>query len=143
MNKTIIAVNYNSVNNLVFGGSSSGTVCKRLPQVCLTSQTRTFQTQTDLITNVIIERFTHNLKGEHAAKFSKILDILLSAYGRLEIDSNTLFVKFSMEKKFIFLKPCFCFPENFFVFSLSCFLKPPRNFKTRFQKNLWAIKNRL
>ena len=51
------------------------------------------QTQTDMITNVTIERFTNILNGEKAAEFSRIIDIILSGYGCMEIDSNTLFVE--------------------------------------------------
>ena len=51
------------------------------------------QTQTDMITNVTIERFTNILNGEKAAEFSRIIDIILSVYGCMEIDSNTLFVE--------------------------------------------------
>ena len=89
MEKLKIAVNYNnSINNSTdIGGASL-----RRPQ------TRSIQTQTDLITNVTIERFINILNGDNAAEFCKIIDIILSGYGRLEIDSNTLFVKFIMEK---------------------------------------------
>ena len=134
MDKMIIALNYKSVNNLDIGGSSSGTVRKRLPQWCFTSQTRTVQIQTDLITNVTIERFTHILNGEYAAKFSKIIDILLSGYGRLEIDTITMFVKLLMEET-LFLKTMilFFFSLCVFFFSLSCFLKLPKIFEIRFQ----------
>ena len=60
------------------------------------------QTQTDLITNVTIDRSTNPLNGDNAAGFSKNIDIILSGYGRLETNSNTLFFKFIMEKKFKF-----------------------------------------
>ena len=101
MEKLKIAVNYNnSINNSTDIGGAS--LRRRLPQVCLASQTRTIQTQNDLITNVTIEIFINILKGDNASEFSKIIDIILSGYGRLEIDSNTLFVKFIMEKKFKF-----------------------------------------
>ena len=99
MEKLKIAVNYNnSINNSTDIGGAS--LQRRLPQVCFASQTRSIQTQTDLITNVTIERFINILNGDNAAEFSKIIDIILSGYGRLEIDLNTLFVKFIMEKKF-------------------------------------------
>ena len=99
MEKMKLAVNYNSTNNLDTAGFS---LRKRLPQICFASQTRSIQTQTDLITNVTIERFIRILNGDNAAEFSKIIDIILSGYGRLEIDSNTLFVKFIIEKQFNF-----------------------------------------
>ena len=65
MEKLKIAVNYNSINNLDVSGVP---VRRRLPQVCLGSQTKSVQTQTDLITNVTIERFTNILNGENAAE---------------------------------------------------------------------------
>ena len=128
MDKMIIAVNYNSVNNIDIDGSSSGTVRKRLPQVYFTSKTRTVQTHTDLVTNVTIERFTHNLNGEHAAKFSKIIDICLSGYGRLERDSNTL-CKTYYGKEIYFIKKIL-FSGFFFLslFQSLIFFIPPRIF---------------
>ena len=101
MEKLKIAVSYsNSINNSTDIGGAS--LRKRLPQVCFASQTRSIQAQTDLITNVTIERFINILNSYNAAEFSKVIDIILSEYGRLDINSNTLFVKSIMEKKFKF-----------------------------------------
>ena len=87
MEKLKIAVNYNnSIKNSTDIGSAP--LRRRLPQVCFASQTRSIQTQIDLITNVTIERFINILIGDNAAEFSKIIDIILSGYGRLEIDSQ-------------------------------------------------------
>ena len=85
--KLKFAVNYNNFINTStdIGGAP---VRRRLPHVCFALQTRSIQTQTDLITNVTTERFINILNGDNAAKFSKIVDIILSGYGRLEIDSN-------------------------------------------------------
>ena len=99
MGKLKIAVVYNSINNLDVSGVP---VRRRLPQVCFGSQTKSVQTQTDLIINVTIKRFTNILNGENAAEFSRIIDIILSGYDCMQNDSNTLFVKFIMEKKFRF-----------------------------------------
>ena len=87
MEKLKIAVNYNSINHL---DVRSVPVRRRLPQVCFGSQTKSVQTQTDMVTNVTIERFTNILKGENAAEFSRIIDIILSGYGCMEIVSNIL-----------------------------------------------------
>ena len=95
MEKMKVAVNYNSTNNL---DNARVSLRKRLPQIYFASQTRSIQTQTDLITNLTNERFIKTLNGANAAVFSKIIDIILSGYGRLEIDSNTLFVKFIGEE---------------------------------------------
>ena len=99
MEKLKIAVNYNPINNLDVSGVP---VRRRLPQVCFGLQTKSVQTQTDMITNVTIERFTNILNGEKAAEFSKIIDLFLCWHGCMEIHSNTLFVKFIMSKKFKF-----------------------------------------
>ena len=49
-----------------------------------------------------MKSFINILNCDNAAEFSEVIDIILSGYGRLEIDSNTLFVKFITEKKFEF-----------------------------------------
>ena len=92
-------MNYNFINNLDVSGVP---VRRRLPQVCFGSQTKSVQTQTDMITNVTIESFTNILNGENAAEFSRKIEIILSWYDCMEIDSNTLFVKFIMVIKFKF-----------------------------------------
>ena len=91
--KLIITVNYNSINNLDRGGVP---VRRRLPQVCVGSHIKSVQTQTDMITNVTIERFTNILNGENAVEICRIIDIILSGYDCMKIDSITLFVKFIM-----------------------------------------------
>ena len=96
MEKLKITVTYNSINNLDVSGVP---VRRRLPRVCFGSQTKSVQTQTEIITNVTVERFTNILNGENAAEFSRIIDISLSGNGCMKIDSNTLFVKFIMVKK--------------------------------------------
>ena len=94
-----IAVNYNSINNL---DGSSVPFCRLLPQVCFCSETKSVQTQTDMITNVTIEHFTKILNVKNTAEFSRLIDIISSGYGFMETDSNTLFVKIIMEKNFKF-----------------------------------------
>ena len=79
MEKLKSAVNYNSINNL---DVSEDPVRRRLPQDCFGSQAKSVQTQTDLITNVTIKRFTNILNGKNAAEFSRIIDIIFSGlYG--------------------------------------------------------------
>ena len=58
-------VKYNSINNLDVSGVP---VSRRLPQVCFGSQTKS---QTNMITNLTVERFTNILNGENAAEFSE------------------------------------------------------------------------
>ena len=101
MEKLKIAVNYNNcINNSTDIGVTS--LRRRLPQTCFASQTRSIQTQTDLITDVTIERFINILNGNNDAEFSINIDIILSGYSCLEIDSIKLFVYFIMKKKIKF-----------------------------------------
>ena len=95
MEKLKVSVNYNFINNLEV---DCVPFCRRLPQIFFGAQTESVQTQTDLITNVTIERFTNILTPENAAVFSTNIDIILSGYGCIKIDSNPLFGKFIMEK---------------------------------------------
>ena len=103
MKKFTIADNYNNCNNksTEIGGAP---LRRRLPQFCFASLTGSIQTQIDLITYVTIERFLNIWNGDNATEFFQIIDIILSGYGHLEIDSYTLFVKFIMRKKFKFWK---------------------------------------
>ena len=80
MEKLKIVVNY---NNSIYTSTDIGgaPLRRRLPQVCFASQTRSIQTQTDLITNKTIECFINILNGDNAAEFSEIIDIILSGYG--------------------------------------------------------------
>ena len=78
LEKMKIAVNYNSINNL---DVRIVPVRKRLPQVCFGSQTKSVQTQTDMITYVTKERFINILNAEKAAEISRLIDIILSWYG--------------------------------------------------------------
>ena len=75
MEKLKNAVNYNNyINNSTDTGGAP--LRRKLPQNCFAPQTGSIQTQTDLITNVTIERFIKVLNGDNAAEFSKKLLIL-------------------------------------------------------------------
>ena len=104
-----IAVNFNnSINNST--DIDSAPLRRRLPQVCFASQTRSIQTQTDIITNVTIECFFNFSNGDNAAKFSKIIDIIPNGYGRLEIDSQTFLLNLLWKRNLNFNKLfSFCF----------------------------------
>ena len=58
--------------------------------------------QSDMTSNVTIERFTNILNDENAAALSRKIYLVLSGYGCMEIDSNTLFVKVMMKENSIF-----------------------------------------
>ena len=59
-----------------------------------------FQTQTDFVPLLTNQRFVEIHYNEHYAEFSKIIDIILSGYGSLNVDNETLFAKFVFEQKY-------------------------------------------
>ena len=72
---------------------------KKLPSICH-AVNQNVQTQTDFVPLLNNQRFVEIYYNEHYAEFSKIIDIILSGYGSLDVDSETLFVKFVFEQKY-------------------------------------------
>ena len=66
------------------------------------STTVSVQTQTDIVPSSTTIRFLDLYKSELYLEISKIIDIMNSGYGSLKVDNNTLFVKFVLEKNFVF-----------------------------------------
>ena len=65
------------------------------------STTVSVQTQTDILPSATTNRFLKLYNSEFYSEFSKIIDIMNSGYGSLNVDNKTLFVKFVFEKKFV------------------------------------------
>ena len=72
---------------------------KKLPSNCHAVM-QNVQTQTDLVPLLTNQRFVEIYYNEHNAEFSKTIDIILSGYGSLNVDSETLFVTFVFEIKY-------------------------------------------
>ena len=49
-----------------------------------------------------LKRFESLINGPHFAIFCKIMDILTSGYGKLDVDNDVLFGKFFLEEKIKF-----------------------------------------
>ena len=62
------------------------------------------QTQTDQICTETLKRVENILKGPHSGAFCKVMDTFLSGYGKLDIDSELLFVRLVFEEKIKFWK---------------------------------------
>ena len=60
------------------------------------------QTQTDQICTETLKRFENILSGPHSGAFCKVMDIFVSGYGKLDIDSELLFVRLVFEEKIKF-----------------------------------------
>ena len=61
--------------------------------------TKAESTQTDFLTQATLERFEKIVNGPHSAVLCKFMDIMLSGYGKIDIDSELLSVKLTYEEK--------------------------------------------
>ena len=62
------------------------------------------QIQTDFVNSETLRRVETILYGPHSGAFCQIMDIFLSGYGKLNIDSDLLSVRFVYEEKVKFWK---------------------------------------
>ena len=58
--------------------------------------------QTDEMNTETLKRFESLINGPHSAVFCKIMDILTSGCGKLDVDTDVLFVKFIVEENIKF-----------------------------------------
>ena len=58
--------------------------------------------QTDQLTTETLKRFQSILSGPHAGAFCQTMDTFISGYGKLEINSDVLCVRFLYEEKIKF-----------------------------------------
>ena len=58
--------------------------------------------QTDQLTTETLKRFQSILSGPHVGAFCQVMNIFISGYGKLEIDSDVLCVRFLYEEKIKF-----------------------------------------
>ena len=56
------------------------------------------QTETDQICTETLKRVENILNGPHSGAFCKVMDIFVSGYGKLDIDSELLFVRLVFEE---------------------------------------------
>ena len=60
------------------------------------------QTQTDNFSSETLRRFESILTGPHSGAFCRIINIFVSGYGNLNIDTDLLFIRFVYEEKIKF-----------------------------------------
>ena len=70
-------------------------------QNCITKSNNQ-QTQTDSFASESLKRFQNILSGPHSGAFCQIMDIFLSGYGKLLVDTDVLFVRIVYEEKIKF-----------------------------------------
>ena len=84
------------------GGAGQKTLAnmKEKPSLLQTKGlTKAESTQTDFLTHATLERFEKIVNGPHSAVLCKFMDIMLSGYGKIDIDSELLSVKLTYEEK--------------------------------------------
>ena len=59
-------------------------------------------TQTDQFSSETLKRMESILSGPHSGAFCQIMDISMSGFGKLNIDSDSLFVRLVYEEKIQF-----------------------------------------
>ena len=93
MNKIDEAVKYNEQHQLNFANSK-----RKLPNVDYVF-TNSVQSQTDFLPDCTIDRFYSIYNGGLYGELSKLLDILNSGYGCLNVDNSLILLNFNMESK--------------------------------------------
>ena len=69
--------------------------------ICYSNQNRSCMncsTQTDTLPRETLERFEKIINGPHSCVLCKFMDIVVSGYGKIDIDSELVFVKLCYEE---------------------------------------------
>ena len=86
-------------NTVTPAASSTSNKSVRLSTSVSKKHTESRHFQTDEMNTETLKRFESLINGPHSAAFCKIMDILTSGYGKLDVDTDVLFVKFIVEEK--------------------------------------------
>ena len=86
-------------NTVTHAASSTSNKSVRFSTSVSKKHTESRHVQTDEMNTETLKRFESLINGPHSAAFCKIMDILTSGYGKLDVDTDVLFVKFIVEEK--------------------------------------------
>ena len=86
-------------NTVTPAASSSSNKSVRISTSVSKKHTESRHVQTDEMNTETLKRFESLINGPHSAAFCKIMDIFTSGYGKLDVDTDVLFVKFIVEEK--------------------------------------------
>ena len=86
-------------NTVTPASSSTSKKSARFSTSVSKKHTESRHVQTDEMNTETLKRFESSTYGPHSANFCKIMDILTSGYGKLDVDTDVLFVKFIVEEK--------------------------------------------
>ena len=89
-------------NTVTHAASSTSNKSVRVSTSVSKKHTESRHVQTDEMNTETLKRFESLINGPHSAAFCKIMDILTSGYGKLDVDTDVLFVKFIVEEKVMF-----------------------------------------
>ena len=86
-------------NTVTPAASSTSNKSARISTSVSKTPTESRHVQTDEMFTETLKRFKSLINGPHSAAFCKIMAILTSGYGKLDVDTDVLFVKFIVEEK--------------------------------------------
>ena len=79
--------------------SSTSNKSARISTSVSKKHTASRHVQTDEMNTEYLKRFESLINGPHCAAFCKIRDLWAIGYGKLDVDTDVLFVKFIVEEK--------------------------------------------
>ena len=89
-------------NTITPAASSTSSKSARVSSSVSKKHTESRQVQTDEMNTETLKRFESLINGPHSAAFCKIMNILTIGYGKLDVDTDVLIVKFIVEEKIKF-----------------------------------------
>ena len=101
-------------NTVTPAASSTSNKSARILTSVSKKHTESRHVQIDELNTETLKRFESLIIGPHSAAFCKIMDILTSGYGKLDVDTDVLFVKFVVEEKVKFSLILFVIPFLFY-----------------------------
>ena len=100
-NNSNVTLNEDNQRRLQQGSSVQFQLHQKSLQICITKSNNQ-QIQTDSFASESLKRFQNILFGPHSGAFCQIMDIFLSGYGALLVDTDVLFVRIVYEEKIKF-----------------------------------------
>ena len=89
-------------NTVTPAASSTSNKSSKISTSVSKKHTKSRHVQTDEMNTETLKRFENLINGDYSAAFCKVMDIFTSGYGKLDVDTDVLFVKFFVEEKIKF-----------------------------------------
>ena len=111
-NSSNVTLDEENQRRLQQGSSVQFQLHQKSLQNCITNSNNQ-QTQTDSFASESLKRFQNILSVPHSGAFCQIMDIFLSGYGNLLVDTDVLFVRIVYEEKIKFKKKIYSTKQSF------------------------------